>query len=85
MKHEARGGLCRSKPVREILATYCPFSAEMREKVAEQPMFRDAMARYNRECAKKNKEYDMKFKVWEKDGEEIPEEICLTRKFYAEF
>lgn len=85
VKHEAHGGLCLSKPVREIMATYCPFSAEMREKVAEQPMFRDAMARYNRECAKKNKEYDMKFKVWEKDGEEIPEEICLTRKFYTEF
>ena len=55
-------------------------------------MFKDAMffPRMNwtcfcRECAKKNKEYDMKFKVWEKDGEEIPEEICLTRKFYAEF
>lgn len=85
IKHEANGGLLLSKPVREIMATYCPFAKELREKVAEQPMFRDAMARFTRERGKKNKEYDLKFKVWQKDGVEVPKEVIETSKFYAEY
>ena len=84
IKHEAHGGLTLSKPVREILATYCPFSKELRESVAEQPLFRDAMARFTRDRGKKKKEYDLKFRVWEKDRVEIPEEIVRTRDFYTE-
>lgn len=84
IKHEAQGGLCLTKPVREILATYCPFPKELRDKVSEQPMFRDAMARFQRERGKKAKEYDLKFKVWEKDQLEVPEEVVLTKKFYTE-
>lgn len=85
IKHEAQGGLCLTKPVREILATYCPFPSEMREKVSEQPMFRDAMARFQRERGKKIKEYDLKFKVWEKDKLDIPKEVVDTKRFYTEF
>lgn len=82
IKHEANGGLCLSKPVREILATYCPFSKEMREKVSEQPLFRDAMARFTRERGKKLKEYDLKFRIWDKDKVEVPQQIVDTRDFY---
>lgn len=85
IRHEANGGLLLSKPVREIMATYCPFSKEIREKVGEQPMFRDAMARFGRERGKKSKEYDLKFKVWQKDGMEIPQEIEETKRFYLEY
>lgn len=84
IKHEAQGGLCLTKPVREILATYCPFPKELRDKVSEQPMFRDAMARFLRERGKKAKEYDLKFKVWEKDQVEVPEEVISTKRFYTE-
>lgn len=85
IKHEANGGLLLSKPVREIMASYCPFSKELREKVGEQPMFRDAMAKFMRERGKKIKEYDLKFKVWQKDDIEVPEEILETKRFYAEY
>ena len=84
IKHESKGGLLLSKPVREILAMYCPFRKEIREKVSEQPMFQAAMARYTREKAKKIKEYDLKFRVWEKDGVEIPPEIVETKRFFTE-
>ncbi len=73
-----------AKPVREILATYCPFSKEIREKAAEQPLFRDAMARFVRERGKKSKEYDLKFRVWQKDKIEVPQQIIDTRDFYLE-
>lgn len=84
IKLESKGGLCLSKPVREILATYCPFSKEIREKTSEQPLFRDAMARFVRERGKKNKEYDLKFRVWQKDKVEVPQQIIDTRNFYLE-
>ncbi len=83
IKQEANGGLVLSKPVREILATYCPFVKELREKVSDQPLFKDAMARFIRERGKKTKEYDMKFRVWQKDGVKIPEQIIETRDFYV--
>jgi hypothetical protein len=85
IKHEAQGGMCLSKPVREILATYCPFTKEMRDKVGELPMFRDAMARFNRERGKRTKEYDLKLRVWEKDGVTIPEEVMETKRYYTEY
>lgn len=84
IKHEAQGGLVLSKPVREILATYCPFRKELREKVSELPMFRDAMARFQRERGKKAREYELRFKVWTKDRLKIPEEIRETVRFYTE-
>ena len=83
IKHEANGGLCLSKPVREILATYCPFTKELREKVGEQPLYQEAMTRFMRERGKKLKEYDLRFRVWQKDKLEIPKEISDTRDFYA--
>lgn len=84
IKHEAQGGLCLSKPVRAIMATYCPFRAPVRESMAEQPLFREAMAAFIRERGKKKKEYDLKFKVWEKDGVDIPEEVVRTKEFYVD-
>ena len=84
IKHEAHGGIVLSKPVREIMATYCPFAKDLRDSVEEQPLFRDAMARYNREKGKKTKEYDLKFRGWDKDKVDVPKEIGKTRDYYGE-
>lgn len=84
IKHEAQGGLCLSKPVRAIMATYCPFRAAVRESMSEQPLFREAMAAFIRESGKKKKEYDLKFKVWEKDGVKVPEEVIRTKEYYVD-
>ncbi len=85
IRHEAKGGMVLSKPVREIMATYCPFNRQIREGLGSQPLFREAAARFQRETAKKQKEYDMKFRVWDKDGISVPEEILETRKYYQEY
>ena len=84
IRHESKGGMLLSKPVREIMATYCPFSKEIRESIADQPLFKDAMARYHRENGKKQKEYDLKVRVWQKDGIEVPEAIMATQRFYKD-
>ena len=84
IRHEAKGGITLNKTVREIMATYCPFTKKIRGTIVEQPLFRDAMARFMRETGKKNKEYALKFRVWEKDGIEVPAEIIQTRDFYRD-
>lgn len=83
IKHEAHGGLLLTKPVREIMATYCPFAKDIREGIEDQPLFKDAMTRFNREKGKKTKEYDLKFRVWDKDKVDVPEIIKKTRDFYV--
>ena len=80
--HESQGGMLLSKPVREILATYCPFALELRQNLEAQPVFQNAMARYEREKGKKLREYDLKFRVWEKDRVDVPAEIIQTKEFY---
>lgn len=84
IRHEAKGGIVLSKPVREIMATYCPFALDIRKSIEGQPIFKDAMARFNRERGKKNKEYELKFRVWEKDHINVPQEIIATRDFYRD-
>ena len=85
IRMESRGGVVLSKPVREIMATYCPFAMDIRKNIQEQPIFRDAMARFERGRAKKNREYELKFRVWEKDHVTVPKEIVATRDFYKEY
>lgn len=80
--HESQGGMLLSKPVREILATYCPFASELRQTLEGQPIFQNAMKRFERERGKKCREYDLKFRVWQKDNVEVPAAIIATRDFY---
>lgn len=34
--------------------------------------------------AKRQKEYDLKFRVWDKDKVDVPKEIVKTRDYYVE-
>lgn len=80
--HESQGGMLLSKPVREILATYCPFVSELRQNLEGQPIFQNAMKRFERERGKKCREYELKFRVWQKDNVDVPAAIIATRDFY---
>lgn len=82
LKSESQGALRLNKTAREILATYCPFIRSIRERVSNQPLFDEAMARYIREKNRKIKEIDLRFRALEKDGVEIPGELLSTQTFY---
>lgn len=82
IKNESHSAVTLTKPVREIMATYCPFTKEIRESQAAQPIFADAFARFKRERGKKNREMDLRFRVLEKDGIEIPQELIETKEYY---
>ncbi len=82
IKAEANGAIRLSRVVREIMATYCPFSKEIRLKSMTQPMFADAYARYQRETAKKIHEYELRMHAMQKDNATITKEITDTLDYY---
>lgn len=84
VKNESQGSIRMNKVAREILAFYCPFSADIRESIKNQPIFADAMQRYIREKAAKVKEIDLRFRMLEKDGVTIPEELLRTQEYYRD-
>ena len=83
VKNESHSAITLNKLAREILATYCPFPKEIRSQQEGQPIFMDAFARFKRERVKKVREMDLRFRVLEKEGIEIPEELLLTKEYYT--
>ena len=84
VKNESAGSMRMNKVAREILATYCPFVKEIREKLNGQPLFQEAMARQQRESQKKLKELDLRYRTLEKKGVVITEEMNRTLEFYRD-
>ena len=84
IQNESQGYLRLNKVARVILATYCPFAKELRERNSRQPLFEEAMARFVRDRQKKYKECIFSIKKLEKEHIEIPVELEETLKFYSE-
>lgn len=84
VRNEASGSVRLNKVAREMLATYCPFERTIRERLKSQPMFADAMVRYNREKAIRLKELDLRQRVLEKEGKEVPKEMADTIAFFRD-
>ncbi len=82
--YEATGAIKLNKPVREIMATYCPFSKEIREQIRQQPLFEEAMARYNREKQRKVREIEGRHRLLQKENIEIPKELVDTLNYYRD-
>jgi hypothetical protein len=84
MKSESSGGIRLNKVARELMATYCPFSKTIRERLNGQPLFSDAMARSERNNLKKVKEFELRYRALEKDKVEITEELMENLMFYRD-
>lgn len=84
IKSESEGGLRLNKVARELLATYCPFSKSIRTRLLGQPLFADAMARFDRNTLKKIRELDLRYRSLDKDNIEITEELKETLSFYRD-
>lgn len=82
IKGEAAGAVKLNKVVREIMATYCPFSLLIREKLSTQPIFEEAMARYKREKLKKIREVELRYHALQKDGAVLTKELTDTLEIY---
>lgn len=85
INYESTGAIKLNKFVREIMATYCPFTKQIREKLLMQPLFEEAMLRYQREKMKKIRETETRYRMLEKDKIELPEELVFTLNYYKDF
>lgn len=84
IKNESKGAIRLNKYVRDILAMYCPFKKSIREKLINQPLFAEAMARFDREHSKKIHENELRYKALEKEHIDLTEELIITRRYYNE-
>ncbi|WP_167957158.1 cyclic nucleotide-binding domain-containing protein [Anaerosporobacter faecicola] len=84
IKNESKGAIRLNKYVRELLAMYCPFNKKIRDRLMAQPLFAEAMNRFNREHAKKIHEIELRYKALEKEKIDLTEELIATRDFYNE-
>lgn len=82
--YESQGAVKLNKIVREIMATYCPFSKKIREQIKLQPLFEEAMARYYREKLKKVREIEGRHRLLQKDQIEITPELSETLSYYRD-
>ncbi len=84
ISYEAMGAIKLNKPVREMMATYCPFAKEIREQIKMQPLFEEAMARYYRDKQKKVRELEGRLRLLQKENIEIPKELADTMVYYRD-
>ncbi len=84
ISYEAMGAIKLNKPVREMMATYCPFSKEIREQIRQQPLFEEAMARYYREKQKRVREIEGRHRLLQKENIEPPQELLDTLNYYRD-
>jgi hypothetical protein len=84
MKNESNGSMKLNKVAREMMATYCPFSKEIRERLGAQKPYEVAQERATRTALKKRQEWDIKIKSLQKVTNEVPKEMTDTYSFYAD-
>lgn len=84
MKFESTGAIRLNKVARRMLATYCPFAKPIREKVSGQPIFVEAMNKFERDRQKKVREIGLRFKALENKGAYLTKELTDTQQFYEE-
>lgn len=84
IRYESAGAIRLNKIARRILATYCPYSKKIREKIADQPVFAEAMSKFQRDKLKKTKEVNNMIIALTRGGARITDEINKTKKFYEE-
>lgn len=84
VKSESQGSVRLNKVSREMMATWCPFAQEIRDKVVQQPIFEEAFFRYNRNKQKKLKELEARYRMIENNNGEIVEELKTTLRYFKE-
>ncbi len=78
IKYESKATLRLNKVARELMATYCPFTAQIRNNMSNG----EAMQRFERNLYNQIRVLDAKILAMEKRKLEIPKEILVTRDFY---
>ena len=81
MIYEVMGSFRLTKPVRKIMATYCPFTRELRDQLKENPMVKDLFSNDSKVFSAKARHVDVLIPSIERKGHEVPKEILDYRDF----
>lgn len=84
IKGESAGSVRLNKIVREIMSTYCPFEKSLRSKLKLQPLFAEAMMRFERANLKKIQEIELRYHALQKEKIELTPELIETLAYYKE-
>lgn len=78
---ESNGSPRMNKVARSILYSYCPFTAQIREKLKENPMYREISERYEIRMGQKRHRMENICQKLRSLGKPIPEEIEREKQF----
>ena len=82
IKYESKGSYRLNKVARDILVRYCPFTKEIRTELKSNPMYTNAISRYEIENAKKIQRIMGVYEKYKKAGGEITQELRDNLLFY---
>ena len=81
ISYESNGSPRLNKVARNILFNYCAFSAEIREKLKANPMYRELAEKYEIRMGQKRHRMDNLYRKLSVQGKGIPEEIEKEKQF----
>lgn len=79
--YEGSGSPRLNKIARGIMCTYCPFSYELRKKMAANPLFKEMFDHFDVKLAQKLHHLDNVIQKLNSSGVPVPEEIITHRRF----
>ena len=79
--YESGGAPRLNKVVRNILFTYCPFSKQIRTRIGANPLYKQAIDKYNVINSRKLHRISLLCRKLENSPEGVPEEIAEYKKF----
>ncbi len=82
IKFEANASPRLNKVAREILFTFCPFSRELREKMADNPQYAELIKKHTSHAAGQMRPLNNLMKRLENEGVEIPQVMKTQYEFY---
>ena len=81
IQYEGQGSPRLNKVARNILFTYCPFSAPVRNTLAANPLFREILERYNVKNVQKLHHLENIEQKLKNNRSAIPDELVRQREF----
>ena len=82
IKFEAKGSFRLNKVARNILFTYCPFGAGIREELKDNPMYQDMFNRFQIQNQRKIKRLNALYNRYTEKGGEITPALQANREYY---
>lgn len=82
IKYESQGSFRLNRLTRDMLTRYCPFSRELRESLANNPLYQNAFNKLEMNNGKKIARLNAMYKKYEDAGGTITPDLTENLKFY---